>query len=482
MISTLLRIQQGIITALLALMVIAADAQVDRFRGISSWPPGITSDSLMATGLPLVLITTVDGEEPTCDYVTAPEGCLGESIANASKVPGRAVVVVRGDTLFDSGEYVKGESGMTIRIRGNSSAWSIKHPFKIKLQQKGDMLHRGDPRFDDRDWVLLYEAEYSLYNLLARTVCKMARMEWVPEGEYVNVVVNGDFRGLYFLSESVDRNPQCRIDVDKQSGYIVELDPYWWNEDVWFGTMLTQDSPYIRYTFKYPDSDEVTDEQIAYISGEISAVEASLMDSTYTDHIDVESFVTWVLVHDILGTWDEAGSNTFLMKHDSTPESKVRMGPPWDFDTILRMEGEWSRLHYSMLLPWTWHDDRDGAFTRRYFKRLEDVRGWLFDAVISWAEGLARSKLAEALDKSRAWDSPRWDIPFESVEGNVATITNWFSARKLWVRETVGISEVNAGNTANRRPSATYGLSGRKENCQGKGIYIRDGKKFIVRQ
>ena len=103
MISTLLRIQQGIITALLALMVIAADAQV---RGISSWPPGITSDSLMATGLPLVLITTVDGEEPTCDYVTAPEGCLGESIANASKVPGRAVVVVRGDTLFDSGEYV----------------------------------------------------------------------------------------------------------------------------------------------------------------------------------------------------------------------------------------------------------------------------------------------------------------------------------------------------------------------------------------
>ena len=198
----------------------------------------------MATGLPLVLITTVDGEEPTCDYVTAPEGCLGESIANASKVPGRAVVVVRGDTLFDSGDYVKGESGMTIRIRGNSSAWSIKHPFKIKLQQKGDMLHRGDPRFDDRDWVLLYEAEYSLYNLLARTVCKMARMEWVPEGEYVNVVVNGDFRGLYFLSESVDRNPQCRIDVDKQSGYIVELDPYWWNEDVWFGTMLTHDSPY----------------------------------------------------------------------------------------------------------------------------------------------------------------------------------------------------------------------------------------------
>ena len=64
----------------------------------------------------------------------------------------------------------------------------------------------------------------------------------------------------------------------------------------------------------------------------------------------------------------------------------------------------------------------------------------------------------------------------------MATITNWFSARKLWARETVGISEVNAGNTANRRPSATYGLSGRKENCQGKGIYIRDGKKFIVRQ
>ena len=423
-------IRRVILTASLVLMAMSAEAQTDGNRCVSSWPPGITPDSLTATGLPLVLITTVDGEEPVCDYVMAPDGCVGQSITNASKVPGRVVVAVRGDTLFD-----------------------------------------------DRDWVLLYEAEHSLHNLLARTVCRMAGMEWVPRGEYVNVVVNGDFRGLYFLSESVGRNPRCRIDVDVQSGYIVELDPYWWNEDVWFVTGLTRGSSY-GYTFKYPDSDDVTDEQIATIRGEMSVMEDSLMDGTYTGYIDVESFVTWVLVHDILGTWDEAGSNTFLVKRDSTPESKVRMGPPWDFDTILRMEGEWSGKHFSMLLPWTWHDDRDGVFTRRYFERLEDVRGWLFDAVISWADGIAGSDLAEGLDKSRAWDSPRWDIPFESVEDNVAAITNWFSARKLWVQETVGISEVHTGN---RGQSATYGLSGRREDSLTKGIYIRDGKKFVVR-
>lgn len=467
-------ILQGILLTAFCFQALFSHAQTAKVADAPCWPFDIPIDSLIATGLPLVSITTVDEEEPTCDYVSAPEGSLGMSITNATKVPGRVMVILRGDTVFDSGEYEKDVSGMTIKIRGNSSAYSEKQPFKIKLQQKGDMLRRSNPRYEDKNWVLIYEASYTLNNLLARLVCKMTRMEWVPEGEYVNVIFNGHFRGLYFLSESVDRNPKCRIDVDKQTGYIIELDPYWWNEDVSFETQLTQGSPYTRYTFKYPDEDNLSEEQIAYISEEMTATERSIMDSTYADHIDVESFVTWILTHEILGTWDAQGSNTFLSKYDNTTESKMKLGPPWDFDTILQTEGEWSNMHDSMLLPWFW-GDASGQFTKRFYERLEEARVWLFDAVVRWADGFLKTDVAAGIDKSRKWDSPRWDIPFVTVASNVMTISNWFEARKQWAGQIVGINETQADPSHGAR---AFDLSGRRITTSPKGIYISEGRKY----
>ena len=58
----------------------------------------------------------------------------------------------------------------------------------------------------------------------------MIGMEFAPRIEYVNVIVNNDYRGLYILSENVRRDKDCRIDVDKDEGYIIELNAYFWNE------------------------------------------------------------------------------------------------------------------------------------------------------------------------------------------------------------------------------------------------------------
>ena len=50
----------------------------------------------MSTGLPLVVVTTVDGEEPAFDLAYPPEGSSGKGITNATKVPGRVMVILRG--------------------------------------------------------------------------------------------------------------------------------------------------------------------------------------------------------------------------------------------------------------------------------------------------------------------------------------------------------------------------------------------------
>ena len=84
----------------------------------------MTSDSVITTvlkaGLPVLRIETIGHEEPTCDYVSAPEGCWGKSIMNATKVPGRIQLIDSTGILYDSGNYMNDNSGMTIRIRGNT--------------------------------------------------------------------------------------------------------------------------------------------------------------------------------------------------------------------------------------------------------------------------------------------------------------------------------------------------------------------------
>jgi hypothetical protein len=82
--------------------------------------------------------------------------CLESGIRNATKVPGRIVIeTLDNGIIFDSGEYVDKESGMTVKVRGNTSArYNPKKPYKIKLQKKGDMLCSGNSLLKDKNWLL----------------------------------------------------------------------------------------------------------------------------------------------------------------------------------------------------------------------------------------------------------------------------------------------------------------------------------------
>ena len=69
--------------------------------------------------LPLLSIETIEGQDPTATKVYPPEGAAGESIIS-NHVPGRLVITQKGKGVYDSGDYVKGESGIRIKIRGNA--------------------------------------------------------------------------------------------------------------------------------------------------------------------------------------------------------------------------------------------------------------------------------------------------------------------------------------------------------------------------
>lgn len=394
---------------------------------VSSFSDNVDLQEVYNAGLSVVSITTVDGEVPTYEVVYPPSGCLGLSIKNATKVPARMTIARNGKVLYDSGEYVEGKSGLTMKVRGNTSAIQKKTPYKLKLQKKADLLNRGD-KYKDKNWLLIND-EY-LRAMVGLKVNELVGLQWTPAYEYVNFVFNGQYRGLYMLIESVDRNTDCRLNVSK-TGYIFEYDAYWWNETK---SIYSQLYYCMQYTYKYPNSDDVTNEQHAYLKSVVNQFEKSLKDGDYDNYIDVNSFATWMVGRDILGCKDSAGSNIFLTKYDNSPDTKIMMGNMWDLDSSMKKEkeGHWDGVHNQ----WFWgylFNSTNKRFVTAYKRRWNELKPDLFSQMDAYLTDFVNSEECTALDKSFVLDRKVAGKNKNTVAEVLGSYKQWFSDREIWL-------------------------------------------------
>lgn len=446
----------------------------------------LTIDKAKTFSLPVVDVVTVNNEEPTCDYVFAPEGADGISITNATKVPGRLKIWKGDSLLFDTGDYLKGESGMTLKIRGNTSAYfNPLKPFKVKLQKKADLLLRGKKKYNDKDWVLLTDGIACVYNKVGYIVGNCLSMPYTPHGQYVNLFVNGDYRGIYMLGEQVSRNSDCRVNVDKKQGYIVERDSYWWNEPVYFETANG-----LKYTFKYPDEEDVTAEQTAYIKDRIEKFEKSVDDGTYDEYINVRSFATWLLAMDMMGMKDAGGSNLYISLYNDS--SKLEIPCMWDFDSAFKNTDSWSNIHTSsafFIFPKLLNNSNP-AFLNAYIDEWDRVGKQAMDDIVDSLEAFKASDDVSGIVKSQPYALVRWG---DTADGEPPMTTiidgyiDWFKQRKTWLtsaidglRNATGISSVTEKKKENPE---VYNLQGVKMNGipNRKGIYIVGNRKVMVK-
>lgn len=392
----------------------------------------ISKNELLDIGLPVVEITTEDDQLPTCDIVYGkPYGVDAYSVTNANKVPGRLTISTKDNVLYDSGEYIEGKNGMTFKIRGNTSGLSDKKPYKIKLQKKADLLCRNDKKYENKNWVLIYDKNY--LGKIGLKVNELMGLQWTPAFEYVNVMINGKYQGLYMLLESVERDKDSRINVSK-SGFIFEYDMYWWKEELY--VKIDTYLPWkMYYTFKYPESEDMTEAKLAYFTEMITAVEASINDGTYPKYIDLKSFASWILAHDILGTADGSGSNIFLTKYDDTVNSKVMMGNMWDFDSILQITNDWSAVHSMFYFKYLFNNNPNNTFLKAYRKQWDEVSPTIFNDLNTFLDEFAQSEEASALDASAELDNQLWNWKIKN--SMVQTIVNisrqHFENKQAWL-------------------------------------------------
>lgn len=418
-------------------------------RGKTVTVTGCYMDAPRDVSFPRVEITTENFMWPSCDFVSSPEGCWGAGITNAFYE--QCIVTVYNkdnEVVFNSSNEIADEySGAKMKIRGNTSARYASHsryPYKIKLDKSADLLYpligRADDgkAYADKDWLLLNYGSDG-YRICGDAVADAVGTEWSPDYCYVSLYVNGEYRGLYVLSEAVEEGngqgeEQWRVAVD-DDGYVFECDAYWWNEDLYFRTPLSANTP-MYFTFKYPDPDDMNENsaELLYLKDYITRFEEALMknDDSYLEYIDLDSFVRWLLVADYLSIEDGGGCNLFLYKKDSTDETKIAMGPNWDFDSymggvqslsVIRMSWNGAPFYYQYLI-------KKESFQKRYCE--------LFGETYKELEAYIEAAFAEidmsAHNQLLAYDNQRFGTSTTSLLTRKERFLSFLSEHIEWMK------------------------------------------------
>lgn len=142
---------------------------------------------------------------------------------------------------------------LTIKGRGNTS-WSMpKKSYKIEFSKKQFML--GMPK--DKDWALIanYSDKTLLKNYLMYRLSAKLGAFYAPRCEFVELYLNGEYLGVYLLTETIEI-AENRINMPKTSGsYIAEMKRnYRAGQQVIFSHVLKQDSIGQPFRIHYPST------------------------------------------------------------------------------------------------------------------------------------------------------------------------------------------------------------------------------------
>jgi hypothetical protein len=341
------------------------------------------SGELVNTGLPVIYIETENA---------APVLSKDEYVSGT-------MTITQGNTTIH-------ENTMRIKGRGNATWGYPKKPYKIKLDEKTNFFGMGK----DKDWVLLanYCDKTLLRTGIAFKLSEIMGFPWTPEAVFVELVMNGNYLGNYQLVEGIKQDGS-RVNVSKDSGYIIERDGYYLQEPKYFVT----DGGY-GYSFKHPDTDDLRDEQRNYILGYMNNLEAVLSsddfgdpDTGYQQYIDIDSFVRWYLFHNIMANID---TNPYLTKDDDTENSKICMGPVWDFEWSLGIGwygGQRPRpAHYWVRDDWYYETLlKDAEFITKLKTLWDAHKTGIQQGIIQYI-----SEAQNEIRESQELNFKRWDI------------------------------------------------------------------------
>lgn len=298
-----------------------------------------TDPTNLNSNLPIVIITTDNNPSTGRPY----------DIADDPKVLATMKIICRAD---DTRNYLTDQNTpfhlnyngrIGIEFRGSSSQSLPKKPYGLTTLNSDNITNNnvsilGMPK--ENDWVLNALAfdpalirDYLSYEL------SRSMGNYAARGVYCEVIVNGDYKGLYIFMEKlkVDEN---RINITKMTtadntnsnvtgGYITKCDK------LTGGDTPAWNLPNADFIHESPKPDEVTSQQNTYIKNyftslkNVMAVQNSSIINGYPSIIDIPSFVDFILLNEFSSNPDGYQFSTYFHKDRN---GKLRAGPLWDFN------------------------------------------------------------------------------------------------------------------------------------------------------
>lgn len=232
---------------------------------------------------------------------------------------------------------------LTIRGRGNASWQLDKKPYKLKFESKTEVL--GMPK-NKHFSLIAYAGNYS-GSVAGMELARCTGQSWAPHSEPVEVVLNGEYIGRYFLVENIkiDKN---RLNIAEQpdmnedpatleGGWLVEIDNTSGDPQI---VIPEVDNVKLRVTYKTPEV--LSDLQELWLTNQFLAMNSAIYSgdktgSEWAELIEPASVARYFIVRETLGDTD--GYNGSFYLHRDFGDDKWTFGPMWDL--VLDRKKDW---------------------------------------------------------------------------------------------------------------------------------------------
>ena len=248
-----------------------------------------------------------------------------------------------GQDGFESMGSAKSPIPLMIKGRGNYT-WKVfdKKPYRLKFKDNVRPLGMKE----NRHFALLAHTDDDLAflrNTVGFELSRLIGMSYTPAQEPVEVVLNGDYIGLYMLTETI-RIGKNRVEIKMQDdlatnpekitgGWLLEIDNY--HEA---GQIRLSDSKEESLKFTVHAPKEMSEKQHHYIYTFLNKTDKAVYSPNkssrvWEDFIDMDTLARYYIVREITDDAESFRGSCFIHKErkNGKEDSKLIFGPVWDF-------------------------------------------------------------------------------------------------------------------------------------------------------
>ena len=328
-------------------------------------------------------------------------------------------------------------------------------------------------------------------------------------GKVVEVILNNEYRGIYSLTEAMDRK---ELKLKKYDDKNQEFHGQLWKVSSWDkATFWDIDKDYDNtqetwhaFETKYPDIEDVNPTDYSPLYEAIDFV-ANSNDEAFKkevgDYFDIPVLIDYQLFQETLKPVDNNGKNMFWGIYDVAKSKKLTLAI-WDLDASVGQFWQCSTpLHPNRVFPNTDLGVKDGFnlyhrlsslnvdnYNEKVASRYHELRKTYFseENLISRYQGyydmLVKSGAASREECKWSKDSDIGGYPL-NFKSEIEYIKNWIINRLNYLDSnqfpiSTNISEIHQKESLSTK--TTYNMLGQKVGASYQGLKIKNGKKFYT--